>query len=76
MADTEKTFMAPPEVAAEIIAALGEDVDGDDVSGFAFGELLPRVEAGQPPLRPKDAGSAGGMVDPTEAGWTAWKKIG
>jgi hypothetical protein len=73
--EDEASFRASPEVAAQIIEAL-KVAGGDDVSGFAFGELMPRVTPGKSPLRPKDGGRPGGLPNPTEAAWTTWTKIG
>lgn len=70
-----ESFSASPEVAAKILAALGHAVEEDDVTGFAFGEIMPRVEPGKVPLRPKDGGTFGSGPTP-EASWTAWNKVG
>ena len=72
--DQVEGFSASPEVAARILAALGQMDEDADVSGFAFGDIMPRVEPGKVPLRPKDGGTIGGPAP--EASWTAWNKSG
>ncbi len=61
----DETFQASPEMAQKILDAL----EGNEVEGFKFAELMPRVDPKRAPLRPKDLSAKGGV----EAPWTTWR---